>query len=211
MQGLGDRVILAVQAVEVASDRRNRIGETSRKIMEQRLLFNWINVFSHQLPIDKGEEDTSPILPDSADSVPAVSNNARVGTEFTDQRIVFLSIQQCPMHLTHSLSFFPDEVRDQSVAILLCYRIPCCSQRIVAGNSAQILRRKKDIKLRRKVTREHSFRGSWEKAVDHRYIRFESGTTSFLLLVSVMLIIPSICHFFIDPPIVGMQIEIVTA
>jgi hypothetical protein len=64
---LGNLVVLAMAAAEVAANGRYGIGERARKQVKERLLFYRIDILAYQLTVDKTIKDPVTVLSDPAD------------------------------------------------------------------------------------------------------------------------------------------------
>jgi len=80
---LGDLVILAVFAVEIAAHRGNGIGKGAGQQMEDGLLFDGVDIFADQATVVETVENSPSIFPDSANSPVAFTDQAMVATEQT--------------------------------------------------------------------------------------------------------------------------------
>jgi hypothetical protein len=78
---LGDIRVLAVFAAKITARRRDGKRQASRKEMEQRLLFDGIDVLRNNLVIDEADQHAVPVLPDRADAELTGGDEAAVGAK----------------------------------------------------------------------------------------------------------------------------------
>ena len=94
MGPLGDLIILAMQAAEVASDRCNRQAARTGMEVVQRLLFDRVDVFSNRATIDKGVELAVMIFSNSATPPPAIDDQAVKTAEIAADLVISDSIPE---------------------------------------------------------------------------------------------------------------------
>jgi hypothetical protein len=98
---LGDLVVLAVFAVEIAAHCGNGIGKGTGQQMKDGLFFDGVDVFADQATVVEAVEDSAPILPDLADSSVAFTNQTVVAAEQAADmsRVVSgLGVKECFVH-----------------------------------------------------------------------------------------------------------------
>jgi len=83
---LGDLVILAVFAVEIAAYCGNGIRKGTRQQMKERFFLDGVDIFADQTTIVEAVEDPASIFPDLADSPMALTDQAIVVAEQATDR-----------------------------------------------------------------------------------------------------------------------------
>jgi hypothetical protein len=96
---LGDIIILAMEAAEIAPHRRNGVGPAARQKMKEGFFLDGIDAFRHQPSVDQAVQSAVPVFPDAADAAFSRLDAAMMAAErAVDLVFVTGAVKKCFLH-----------------------------------------------------------------------------------------------------------------